>query len=159
MTPRLNYLLSKADPLRTLWDVGCDHGYLGEQALIQGFPFVHFVDPADPVIQKLKRRLGFHYGNAAYHQLRGQDLANFKIEGSVVMAGFGGDQMREILERWMQHSLLGDARLILSPYKDEKKLADWLQTTFGDLISDSFVERKKTRPVLVCTTTWEQRQG
>jgi tRNA A22 N-methylase len=153
MTPRLNYLLSKADPLRPLWDIGCDHGYLGEQALIQGFPFVHFVDPAEPLIQKLKRRLGFRYGNTAYHQLRGQDLSNVRIDGSVVMAGFGGDQMREILERWRQHALLGETRLILSPHKDEKKLADWLQSTFGDLSTDHFVERKKTRPVLVCSTS------
>lgn len=148
MTPRLNYLLSKADPAQPLWDIGCDHGYLGEQALRLGFPRVEFVDPAAHLVDKLERRLAFRFGNTGYHRLRAQELSH-EVRGTVVMAGFGGDQMREILEAWLRGQRLTDARLILSPHKDENKLRAWLEETFRPLEHSVFAERGRERPVFV----------
>ncbi|MBX2994641.1 MAG: tRNA (adenine(22)-N(1))-methyltransferase TrmK [Bdellovibrionaceae bacterium] len=149
MTPRLKYLLSKADPARPLWDIGCDHGYLGEGALLAGFPRVEFVDPAAHLVDKLKRRLAFRFGNTGYHALRGQDLAA-PVTGNIVMAGFGGDQMREILEAWLERGLLREGRLILSPHKDEDKLRAWIEETFTISEQSSFDERGRVRPIFVC---------
>lgn len=153
MTPRLKLLLAQADPSLPLWDVGCDHGYLGEAALRAGFPFVHFVDPAEALIERLRRRLSFHFRSAGFHAERAQDLRE-SMHGNIVMAGFGADQMCEILDRHfggVGARSLDRSRLILVPHKDIKKIPTWLSAAPQSWTVREFTitERRRTRTVFV----------
>lgn len=148
MTPRLRFLLEQANPDGPLWDVGCDHGYLGELALQKKIRPVYFVDAAAHVMSELKRKLSRQYVDAKFLHLRGQDIDQV-VSGSFVMAGFGGDQMAEILEILFQKQLVKNCRFILSPHKDEEKIRSLVISGLSKTAELEFTERKKKRPVFI----------
>lgn len=147
---RFEFFCSIIDLNLPLWDIGCDHGKLGELALKKGVVHAHFVDSAEHLISHLKHRIRLRYKNASFYPTKAQYL-NSEISGSIIMAGFGGDQMLEILSIWLELNQIKKSRWVLSPHKDEGKLKDFL-ISLSDIYNfevKSYTEKKRTRPVFV----------
>ena len=153
MTPRLRFLFSKAKPQIPLWDLACDHGYLGERALRSGeFPEVHFVDPVKHQIEKIRQRLQkTEFGaRAFYYPIRAQKVEK-KVLGNLVIAGIGGENLFQILNDLHLASRLQAERLILSPHTDLEHVMKQMQGwTFYELMEQSsIIEKGRVRTALV----------
>ncbi len=127
LSVRLQYLMELIPKTSELWDIGCDHGLLGLQALAMGrAQRVHFVDPAPAVIEKLKQELRSpglsvwwraNRDKIFFHQKMGEEVLE-SINGVAVIAGMGGEKMAKIIEKDFDGQ-----KLVLNPFShiDEVK--------------------------------------
>lgn len=133
LSPRLQlvfeHLLQKSD----VWDICCDHGYLGGAAYkSQLFKNVYFVDPIESIMTNLQTRF-----NKYVFSLENLSTAYFKTElgqniqqdvnGTVCLIGVGGMVIYEILNGLLNNNYLQAQRLILGPHRDTEKLLDLLK--------------------------------
>ena len=107
--PKLSHRLQKIFDLshgRELWDIGCDHALLAaHNARVGKFSRVFCVDRSPNVIGRLPKRLTLEYG-LNEDELTGiqaicADAAKLdwsQVEGTVVMAGFGCQNISRVLE-------------------------------------------------------------
>ncbi len=121
LSPRLQFLLDRCRPGFTLWDLCCDHGYLGLSAL-QGrrFSQVVFNDTVPHVLEDLRRRLPMSPDWRIL--LSPAEEIDEPLTGNVVLAGVGGEKIYKILCAHASRGGLVGERLILCPEKD----AEWL---------------------------------
>ena len=122
---RLGLILDLLPKGLPLWDVGCDHGYLGFRALQNGIvPEAHFVEPSLPAMESLLSRWnspGYESfrqkfkGQVHFHQCHGEDLPAKKPQGCAVLAGMGARRIRTIVGGW---DPLPFRALILNPRTD-----------------------------------------
>ena len=132
---RLNTLLELCRPGLPLWDLCCDHGYLGEAAWHSGrFPEVIFNDAVDDLLERLKPRLT----DPACRIVGGlAEEISEPLRGNIVIAGIGGQKTYRILQTHAQAGRLHAERLILCPEKDaswlvQQELTDYqLSTSFA----------------------------
>lgn len=110
LRPVLRKIYDNLIPDQPVWDLCCDHGLLGEEALRSGLTKeVHFVDQSEPVMEKLKQQKGDLVG-ATFYLLNAANLPA-PVSGSIVIAGVGSHTMIKILDTLQWHS---DIRLLLS---------------------------------------------
>jgi tRNA (adenine22-N1)-methyltransferase len=129
LSPKLQIIYDQLLPGEDVWDLCCDHGYLGWAALASGnFAEIHFVDRVAPIIENLKRQIIPHdpTRKARFHALGAETLQE-PLTGTVVIAGVGAYTAFEILEKLWKRDLLKAKRLVLSPQRDEQKFLQWLQ--------------------------------
>lgn len=153
LSNRLRTLLDRAREGEPLWDIGCDHGYLAEEAVrSRRFPEVHFVDPLAHQIEAIRRRSLSWTGSGTVwglHVARAEDLDR-EIRGNVIIAGMGGDRIWSILSAWNANGRLHPGRLIFSPHKDVPLLLERMSASGFRLVEEAEVqERGRRRPVLV----------
>lgn len=137
LSDRLKLIFDQLRPNLPVWDICCDHGYLGIHAYQSGqFPAVHFVDQVPEIVQRLEDR--FHKVLTATHSatkvsfkaLSGESIPE-EVTGNLVISGVGSYTIFQILKSLQEKNLLKAERLILCPQNDVvsieeiKKLPDF----------------------------------
>lgn len=122
-----------------LWDIGCDHGWVGKAALQdKSFERVNFVDPSDVVIRNLLKTIGSDIPKQASFKILQQRADEIKLTQSsntFLMAGFGGKQMLEGL-RNIESQLHEKNHFVLSPHRDVFELRQKLIEMNWSLVSE-----------------------
>lgn len=127
-----------------VWDVGCDHGYLGLSFLDEPMvKEVHLVDPSHDVIKELlnnkqldsyitKRKLFIHH-------LTGQEVILSSRENKIFIAGMGGKEIIAILKSFEQQAHL-HFNCVVSPHKNILELRDYLKDSHFRLRNEFLIK-------------------
>lgn len=123
-----NLLLQK-----DVWDICCDHGYLGIAAYqSMNFSGVYFVDRVPAIIENLKSEFKkFHLKTdnetkADFVCAAGQDIV-LNVTGTLCITGVGGYTIFKILDGLSKNNRLNADRLVLGPHRDEAKLLELIK--------------------------------
>ena len=159
LSQRLKLIFDQLLPGYAVWDICCDHGYLGSHAYqSQRFHEVNFVDQVPEIIARLEKR--FHREIAQttnptasrFVVSAGEDLT-LELTGNVVISGVGSYTIFQILKSLQEKNLLKAKRLILCPQNDVvkideiKKLPGFLYRQSQDVISVN--EKDRIREIYV----------
>lgn len=142
-----------------MWDVCCDHGYLGLHAYQSKlFPAVNFVDQVPEIIERLKSRFEKEIRNPdnktcmTFTSLSAEHLTS-ELTGNLVIAGVGSYTIFQILQSLHAQKRLKADRLILCPQNDVvsseeiKKLPDFSYRQNQEIYS--VMEKNRLRKVFV----------
>ena len=125
-----------------IWDVGCDHGHLGLSFFKGEFsPKIHLVDPAAPVIRKLKEKVNDSYIPMihVFHQ-EGQEIKlDSKQSHFIFIAGMGGPEIIDILRRVLPQLKSGD-ELLISPHNKVLDVRTFLGESAPLLLSEGVLK-------------------
>lgn len=131
LSRRMQFIFDHLLPDQPVWDLCCDHGYMGLNAYESGrFPVVHFVDQVPEIINKLENRFDAEYFNpesawqARFWSCSAESLS--ELNGTVIIAGVGAHVILRILKGIAAKKGLITARFILGPQRDEALLVDQL---------------------------------
>lgn len=121
LSERLNTIFQALTPGYPLWDVCCDHGYLGLAAYLSGqFPEIFFVDRVEEIITDLNLRFHQKYFSAnnptryEFLPLNGGEIGR-PVSGNLVIAGVGSPTIENILKSLNSNGFLKANHLILCP--------------------------------------------
>jgi tRNA (adenine22-N1)-methyltransferase len=160
LSNRMQHIFDRLLPGQPVWDLCCDHGYLGLQAYRSGlFTQVFLVDKVPEIISELEHRFYSNYlkdGQSAqvkFIALPGEDLVD-EIQGNLVIAGVGAHTILKILMNLRKKGLLSAKQVILLPQRQEQWLEDIISAseTFGDynlFEKHELLERGRLRKVLI----------
>ena len=159
LTPRLQSVFDEIPSGKALWDICCDHGYLGRKALHEGFEKVHFVDPVEGLMLRLQDELiseGFQVVEDSrwykrfvlgeqvvhWHCCKGEDIPIQELEGTISIIGVGARTIQKMLEAWKAGMLRNEAieRILCGPHTEIEK--------FEGFLSDYPMKTKKHWKVL-----------
>lgn len=159
LSQRLKLIFDQLLPGHAVWDICCDHGYLGSHAYqSELFSEVNFVDQVPEIIARLEERFRREIavlGNSTasrFIALSGENL-NLELTGNIVISGVGSYTIFQILKSLQEKNLLKAKRLILCPQNDVvkmdeiKKLPGFLYRQFQDIISVN--EKDRVREIYV----------
>lgn len=120
-----------------LYDLYCDHGFLGEYFLRAGRK-VFFNDQKDFLLDHLKSRLLLSDDEILYG--RAQEL-KFSPNSTVLMLGVGGHLMKECFESWINEkdSVFKGQKFIISPHYHLIELGHYLSEVGARCLQQSFV--------------------
>ena len=123
-----------------IWDIGCDHGLLGMSFLNQpAVKQINLVDPALPVIKKLKDSyITIPKINIIHNKGQNLIIPNSN-QNSLYIAGMGGLEMREILQKLLPQ-LGREDRILISPHRHILELRKYLQGSPFRLVEEGVVE-------------------
>lgn len=142
LSPRLKMLSDFLIEGSDVWDLCCDHGYLGEAALESGlFPRVHFVDRVPDIIERLRSRLNDRLDvskHAVFYSVDAGEISE-PLEGTVVLAGVGADRIRQIIGDLLRRQLLHAKRILICPQTKEESVGERYAFEIG--LSDWKVSR------------------
>lgn len=132
LSGRMLTFLEHALKDKVLWDICCDHGYVGIKALHSGqFSKIHFVDKIPHIMERLSTLISQRSkkNTCPYelHVMAGEDI-NVEVLGTVLIAGVGGLTIKIILDSLIAKNLLFAEKLLLSPHTDEKVLVEYLDS-------------------------------
>ena len=120
LSTRLQIIYDRILPGQPLWDIGCDHGYVGLQALGNGLcSEVHLVDRSPPAIAKLHDQVAERWsdgpakGLRIWHSDAEHDLLPV-ARGTVVMAGVGNFTVLRIMARVFAGKVPTGVRLVVA---------------------------------------------
>ncbi|GIL16526.1 MAG: hypothetical protein BroJett040_02770 [Oligoflexia bacterium] len=117
LTKRLAQVLKRVHVEDELWDVCCDHGYLGLAALsLTTVPKVYFVDQVTHLIQALPR-----HERGQYICAPGEEVKQ-EVKGTLVIIGVGDYTITTILRSLLNRGLLRARRIILGPHKNPERI-------------------------------------
>lgn len=151
LSSRLQLAFNQLLPHYDVWDLCCDHGYLGLKAhSAAGFGQIHFVDPAIHLIDDLRKRCGAASG-ISFYPICAQDVEN-SMTGNVVIAGVGAELIRQIVFELLRRQKLDAKRLILIPHTHANKMQVWLTE------NDSFARIFQLCEVLEVTENNRKRE-
>ena len=128
---RLEKVVSLIEPGLPVWDLCCDHGYVGTRALENNLsPEVHFVDAVPEIVGALEKKLsdfGEFLGapRVEFHKLKAEDLSWENISGNLIITGVGVDTIIAILEAIPDSRLLY-CRMILGPQNRQERLHSYI---------------------------------
>lgn len=160
LSNRIQFIFDQLLPGKPVWDLCCDHGYLGLQAYRSGlFPEVCFVDQVPTIITALKSKFLNEYPiesqsiKVNFISSPGEEITH-EIHGSLVIAGVGAHTIVKILESLCEKGLLRAEKLILSPQRHEHWLEDEILKSdmFCDyqlMASHELRERGRLRKLLI----------
>lgn len=152
---RMKTFVEKALEGKPFWDVCCDHGYVGIEAMHTGrFSHVHFVDQVPHIMQRLEKLIKqspSYKADFAYtlHCLSAEKLQT-EIEGTFLIAGVGGLTIKNILSAQLLGGRFFPERLLLSPHTDEAVLVSYLdeiKEIYGPKEKMMVVDGKRERPL------------
>lgn len=146
LRPRLLRVLSYVRDGDVLWDIGCDHGYLGMRALLdKNLSKLICVDQSPRVIENLKKRMALEnlppqvrqdvlqripdYEDKDIRHICA-DAASLKpepISGTVVIAGMGAKAIIRILNEFVCKNWRPHTQLLLIPNAERQRLREALQ--------------------------------
>ncbi|MBY0554443.1 tRNA (adenine(22)-N(1))-methyltransferase TrmK [bacterium] len=135
LSERLTIVYENLLPQKDVWDICCDHGYLGTAAYKSAnFSDIYFVDRVPTIIEKLEIKFQKFVlktdsvSKAYFLCIPGQDIST-GITGTASITGVGGLTAFEILHGLSEKNFLTVDRLILGPHRDEKKLLELIKNS------------------------------
>jgi tRNA (adenine22-N1)-methyltransferase len=156
LSDRLGRIAACIVPGKPLWDVGCDHGYLGLHAFGSGLcSHVNLVDRSAEVVRRLEARLSqrFPEGLPSGLNLLHRDAANQDLgieQGSLVLAGLGPGVTLAILTRQFE-APAQDFRIVLAPDLNEERLRLSLaQRGWRLQYEELYPHTRHARQILIC---------
>lgn len=139
-----------------IWDCCCDHGYLGQQLLLeQPKSHIHFVDVVPHLIDEVTTRLSGssekNNQSSSRWSSHCMDAAAITLNSGqshlVIIAGVGGDLLIEIVKSIVaNHSSLmatGQLSFLLCPVRQLHKVRKGLNTLHLGLVSEQIVKDKQ----------------
>ncbi len=152
MTQRLDRLLSLADPVEAMADIGTDHGFVSYAYLKKNLAqYVYAIDISEPSLEKAKKTLWPFTGH--YACLLGDGLKPLK-KGQVqalVIAGMGGRSIANILDEGEDLAKDVDYLLIQAMQGEEILLRYLREEGYGLLAEALAFERGKYYRILKIT--------
>ncbi|AZZ35571.1 SAM-dependent methyltransferase [Bdellovibrio sp. qaytius] len=133
LSERLTFVYENLIPDKDVWDICCDHGYLGIAAYKNAnFTHIYFVDRVPEIIERLK--IQFHKSvfkidsavKATFICTSAQEIKT-NVTGTVCITGVGGSTVFKILDGLSKNNLLNADRLILGPHRDEMNLLEMIK--------------------------------
>ncbi len=122
ITSRLQKIVNFIEPCNTLFDVGCDHGYVSKLALESGLcRRVVLSDISKPSLLKAEKLLSDYFPNNA-ESVVCDGLPNFSQIEQAVICGMGG----EVIVKILAESKVLPHKLVLQPMKNTKKVREIL---------------------------------
>lgn len=149
LSARLQTIYNFLLPGTEVWDVCCDHGYLGRAALqAKTFSHVHFVDRVSNIMDKLRSEI-LQPDRAKFYTVDARALQK-ELYGTVSIAGVGGNQISKIIESWQLQNILHAQRIILAPQSHLALVENCLASADYQPHSQTMVqERGRIRHILV----------
>ncbi len=142
---RLKEIFKFISPYRgTVYDLFCDHGYLGGALLKSDARKVIFNDKRDHLIDKL--RVKYENNEQAFFEACEAENIVFEKNSVVVMAGVGGLKMISCFKRWLgTHDIecIKTLQFIISPHYYTFELRHFLITNGFKYNSEILVEDGK----------------
>ena len=161
LTKRLEKLVSVLPKCEALADVGCDHGYVGIEALARGIAQrVIFVDVSAKSLDKARQNCPDEYlPNAEFVCLDG--LGDLQADCAII-AGMGGLEIISILTA----AKCLPKKLVLQPMRNQRDVRSYLANHYEILTDEKFYDYK-FYDVIVATlcdkpttlTEWELEFG
>lgn len=160
LSPRMQLIYDHLIPGEPVWDLCCDHGYMGLNAYASGlFPEVYFVDQVEHIVQRLEQQFQQNYLSlsssvkAHFLPLPGESVQT-EIRGTLVIAGVGAHTIFKIVQALHGRGVLRASKMILVPQKDEEKLLTLLlaRENFGYQVCNEHytaLERGRIRKLLI----------
>jgi tRNA (adenine22-N1)-methyltransferase len=141
-----------SDPYQEIWDLCCDHGFLGMALLDkQAANKLHFVDQLPVITEPLSKVLK-QYPSQCYqvHTCPAEQISiNAAKKTLVIIAGVGGETVIDILEALASHNTLSNVELLLSPANSTYELRTYLREKQFGLIKEAAVfERRRGYEIL-----------
>ncbi|ATD54717.1 tRNA (adenine(22)-N(1))-methyltransferase [Clostridium chauvoei] len=138
LSKRLNFIINKLDKVESLIDVGTDHGYIPIYALKNGLCDKAIAsdvnkEPLDKarlnaVLEGVGEELDFRLGN-------GLSVIKEKEAQAVIIAGMGGNLIRDILEDSI--GIVNELDyLVLQPAQNPEVLREYLYTNDYEIIQE-----------------------
>lgn len=165
LSVRLQLIYDCIRPDQPLWDIGCDHGYLGLRAHRDGLcSDVHLVDRAPLVVDKLRRQVQELWpdGPGAGLQIWQHDAASEQLavtEGTVVVAGLGIWTILRVISRTFSGAVPAGVRLVLAATLEEELLRLHLCRQGWRLQHEElYAEAGHVRQLLVWEATGQEAQ-
>ncbi len=116
MIKRLEALKSCYQGESHVWDVGCDHGFLGSSFLDESrVQKIFLVDPSLDVFEKLKDSY-ITLDKIDLINQKGQELKIETKNNLIFIAGMGGKEIGEIIQSLLPH-LQSCSRFVISPHR------------------------------------------
>lgn len=144
MTKRMDKLLSLIPPCNVLADVGCDHGYIGIEALQSGKARrVLFVDVSLPSLNKARANLPPEWTDKA--QFVCQNGLGALVCDAAVIAGMGGLEIISILSSAKNppHAL------VLQPNRNARDVREYLNKGYQTLFDGKLLDGGKFYDMIV----------
>ncbi len=143
-SPRLQFIADNHLPNAPLWDVACDHGYLGLWGIKNGLE-VHFVDPSQHAINVLKEKL-LYEENVHFYCTKMEEIAIKNIYGTISICGVGDHKIVSILKS-LETKLTTPYKLILITQTKGNYLREYLKKyTYREYIVN---DGKYQRPAFI----------
>lgn len=137
LTKRLQKLTSVVPQCEVLADVGCDHGYVGIEALVRGIAQrVVFVDVSAPSLDKARQNCPDEYLNRA--EFVCCDGLGDIVADTAIIAGMGGLETISILQA-AKH--LPD-KLVLQPMRNQMDVRAYLARNYEITLDFKFHDYK-----------------
>jgi tRNA (adenine22-N1)-methyltransferase len=157
LSARLKRVYNRVQPGGPLWDIGCDHGYLGLHAFRSGLcTEVNLVDQSAEVLRRTQPRVDECrlHGPAGNLRVWHADAASEPLpitHGTVVIAGVGHDTALRIVRNLFSNSPADGVMLVLASAPDEERLRLGLARLGWRLRNEElYVEKRHVRQVLTC---------
>ena len=146
LTHRLQTIYNQIPQVKRLADVGCDHGYVGVQALLDGkAQFVHFCDVSRPSLKKAQVLASkLKQTNCDFTCQDG--LGSLQVDCAVI-AGMGGMEIMSILQK-AQHL---PQTLVLQPMRNQPELRTYLCQNYHIDVDFMFASEGKRYDLIVAT--------
>ena len=133
LSDRLTTVFQNLLPQKDVWDVCCDHGYLGIAAYqSEKFNNIYFVDRVSTIIEQLHLQFNKHAFRSqsktlAHFICENAEKIKALVSGTFCVTGVGGLIIFKILEGLSSNGFLNADRLILGPHRDELKLIELIK--------------------------------
>ena len=140
---RLSTLNSYRTSEEVIWDIGCDHGHLGLSFLNSDAREINLLDPSGPVIDTLQKKLT-HIDSyitkpkVFIHHKKGQDLTLQSENNIIFIAGMGGKEIGEIIQKLLPQ-LDSRSRIVISPHRKILELRKLLHHQNIELLHEESV--------------------
>ena len=143
LTKRLSKIVSVVPQCEVLADVGCDHGYVGIEALVRGIAKrVIFVDVSAPSLNKARQNCPDEYFSRA--EFVCCDGLGDVVADCAIIAGMGGLETISILQN-AKH--LPD-KLVLQPMRNQRDLRAYLTRNY-EVVTDNKIHDYKFYDLIV----------
>ena len=137
LTKRLEKLVSVLPRSDVLADVGCDHGYVGIEALARGIANnVVFVDVSAPSLRKARQNCPEQYLPFAKFVCC-DGLGDIRADCAII-AGMGGLETISILN----NAKFLPERLVLQPMRNQKDVRQYLTANYEIITDEKFHDYK-----------------
>lgn len=133
LSQRLTIVYENLLTQKDVWDICCDHGYIGTAAYNSSkFTDIYYVDRVPTIIEKLEtqfQKFIFKEDSASKANFickAAQDIKT-SLTGTACITGVGGLTTFKVLDSLSKNNFLNVDRLILGPHRDESKLIELIK--------------------------------
>jgi tRNA (adenine22-N1)-methyltransferase len=160
LSVRLTTLQSYFHDAHSVWDIGCDHGILGLSFVNRKtLKEIHLVDSSSLVIENLKKKNIDAYITKKdlsinIYEKKGQDIILNEERKIIYIAGMGGKEIKEILEKLLPQVSTED-RVVISPHRKILELREYLHLSKWRLMDEQVVSENDQFYQVLCLSTFD----